>query len=62
MDIQVWSSEEEHGVENGFDSNPLNATLDIMGKDKILSFCLQPSSLFPKRALYVRVGQRKNVR
>lgn len=61
LGVQVWSSEEELGVENGFENHPSNAVLEIMGKDKILSFCLWPSSL-PKRILYARVDQRTNRR
>lgn len=46
LHVQIWSSEEEHVMENSLESNPSNVILKIMGEDKILSFCIQPSSLF----------------
>lgn len=61
LNIHVWSSKEDRGVKNGFESHPSNTILKIKGEDNILSFCLQ-SSFLPERILYTGVGQRENMR
>ena len=60
LNIQVWSSGEEHRLKKGFESHPSNAIPKGWGEDS--EFCLQPPSLLPERTLSARIGQRKNVR